>query len=164
METCNEYRKSFPQSNTSNVCAWHSPYNTHQTTIIFNPLMDTVIDCCNEMSKAYFNNIPIGMYRYVVDNLWLAMYQQSDYTKIHTHFPASFAACYYVDVEDDCSPITFGAYDELSIQPENGMLLLWLGVLPHRVSPTNKKRTCICMNISMKNNVKTIRSSEPIFN
>ena len=92
------------------------------------------------------------------------MYEQSDYTKIHTHFPASFAACYYVDVEDDCSPITFGAHDELSIQPKNGMLLVWLALLPHRVAPTKKKRTCICMNISMKKYVKSSTDSIPIFN
>ena len=164
METCKEYRKSFPQSNKTNVQAWHSGYNTHKQTNVFNLLMDVTLAACIEMSKSYFNTLPIKEYKYVVDHLWLAMYEQNDYTKIHTHFPAAFASCYYVDVEDDCSPITFGAYDELSIQPKNGMLLVWLGVLPHRVSPTNKNRTCICMNTSMKKNVKSSTDSIPIFN
>ena len=30
---------------------------------------------------------------------------------------------------------------------ENGMLLIWNGSIPHKVAPTKKKRTCICMNI-----------------
>ena len=163
-KTCKQYRKSFPQSNTSNIQAWHSGYNTHKQTNVFNALMDVTLAGCADMSKAYFKTLPIGRFKYVVENLWLAMYQQSDYTKIHTHFPAPFAACYYVDVEDDCSPITYGANDELSIQPENGMLLIWLGLLPHRVVPTNKKRTCICMNINMNSSVRKSNTSIPIFN
>ena len=164
METCNEYRKSFPQSNKTNVQAWHSDYYAHHKTNVFKSIIDTTISTCNDMSQAYFKTLPIGRYKFIVDSLWLTMYEKSDYTKIHTHFPASFAACYYVDVEDDCSPITFGAYDELSIQPKNGMLLVWLALLPHRVAPTKKKRTCICMNISMKKYVKSSTDSIPIFN
>ena len=163
METCKEYRKSFPQSNKTNVQAWHSNYNTHKTTDVFNQVMNTTIGTCNDMSQEYFKTLPIGHFKFIVDSLWLAMYEKSDYTAIHTHFPASFAACYYVDVEDDCSPITFGAHDELSIQPKNGMLLVWLALLPHRVAPTKKKRTCICMNISMKKYVKSSTDSIPIF-
>ena len=75
------------------------------------------------------------------------MYEHNDYTIKHDHFPAIFSACYYVDVKDNCSPIIFGENDELSIQPENGMLLIWLGMIPHKVMPTKKKRTCICMNV-----------------
>ena len=148
METCKEYRKSFPQSNNSNVFAWHSGYNTHKTTDVFNQVMNTAITTCNDMSEEYFKTLPIGHFKFIVDSLWLAMYEQSDYTAIHTHFPASFAACYYVDVEDDCSPITFGFGNQaVNIQPENGMLLIWNGMIPHKVAPTKKKRTCICMNI-----------------
>ena len=163
METCREYRKSFPQSNNSNVFAWHTGYNAHKTTDVFNQVINATLASCSEMSNTLFKALPTGKYKLVVENLWLAMYEKSDYTAIHTHFPASFAACYYVDVEDDCSPITFGAHDELSIQPENGMLLVWLALLPHRVAPTKKKRTCICMNISMKKYVKSSTDSIPIF-
>ena len=165
METCREYRKSFPQSNNTNVFAWHTGYNAHKTTDVFNQVMNTTLASCSEMSQAYFKALPEGKYKYVVENLWLAMYEKSDYTKIHTHFPAPFAACYYVEVEDDCSPITFGAAgtEHVSIQPENGMLLVWLGLLPHQVAPTNKKRTCICMNINMNCNVPRSTNSVPIF-
>ena len=49
-KTCKEYRKSFPQSNTSNVNAWHSDYLTHETTDVFDPLIKTVINACNDQS------------------------------------------------------------------------------------------------------------------
>ena len=42
-KTCKEYRESFPQSNTSNVKAWHSDYLTHETTDVFDPLINIVI-------------------------------------------------------------------------------------------------------------------------
>tara|TARA_E500000331_G_scaffold130364_1_gene127655 strand:- start:3395 stop:3919 length:525 start_codon:yes stop_codon:yes gene_type:complete len=148
METCKEYRKSFPQSNTSNVKAWHTSFDTHNTTDVFDPLIKQVTNACSDITKDYYRIDLINGYH--VDDLWLAMYEKNDNAIVHHHFPASFAACYYVDVEDDCSPITFGAHDELSIQPETGMLLVWIALLPHRVAPTKKKRTCISMNISMR--------------
>ena len=62
METCNEYRKSFPQSNNSNVFAWHSGYNTHKTTDVFNQVMNTAITTCNDMSEEYSKRIFLRMY------------------------------------------------------------------------------------------------------
>ena len=149
-KTCKEYRKSFPQSNTSNVQAWHSGYHTHETTDVFDPLIKIVINTCNDIGRYHFNAPISKPYHYIVNNLWLAMYGHNNYTKLHAHFPSTFAACYYVDVKDDCSPIIFGKNDDVSIQPENGMLLIWLGMIPHKVMPTKTERTCICMNISMQ--------------
>ena len=163
-EKCQEFRNQFPRSNISNVHAWHSDYDSHKQSKIFQPVLDTVLLMCYDISKHYYNTPVQDPYCYEVDDLWLAMYEKNDNAIVHHHFPASFAACYYVDVEDDCSPITFGAHDELSIQPKNGMLLVWLALLPHRVAPTKKKRTCICMNISMKKYVKSSTDSIPIFN
>ena len=57
---------------------------------------------------------------------------------------------HHVIVNDDCSPITFGDKDdEHIIQPENGMLLIWSAMIPHKVMPTKEERTCICMNIGV---------------
>jgi len=150
-KTCKEYRKSFPQSNTSNVQAWHSEYNTHETTDVFDPLIDITLNKCYDISIQSFSCYVKKEARFVVDSLWLAMYEKNDHTLIHHHFPFQFAACYYVDVKDDSSPITFGVNnDTVSIQPENGMLLIWMGIIPHMVAQTKKKRTCICMNIGME--------------
>ena len=162
---CEQYKERYPQSNNSNVFAWHSHYNTHETTNIFNRLIKLTINTCTDITQDYFN-IPIqNPYHYDVDDLWLAMYECNDYTVMHDHFPNQFAACYYVDVKDDSSPITFGVNNvTTSIQPETGMLLVWNGLIPHKVEPTNKKRICICMNIGMKENVKSSTYSTPIFN
>ena len=143
-----DYRKSFPQSNTSNVQAWHSGYQTHANTNAFDPLIDIALDKCYCISRDSFNAPIVKPYYFVLNNMWIAMYQKNDWTKLHAHFPSVFSLCYYVDVKDDCSPITFiGENDEINIQPKNGMLLIWNGMIPHKVAPTKKKRTCICMNI-----------------
>ena len=36
----------------------------------------------------------------------------------------------------------------LTIQPQNGMLLIWPALIQHEVPPTKGKRMCISMNIS----------------
>ena len=66
------------------------------------------------------------------------------------------ACTYYVDVEPGCSPIVFesqkndginGDNKPLTIQPQNGMLLLWPALLHHEVPPTETKRMVVAMNI-----------------
>ena len=150
-EKCQEFRNQFPLSNNSNVHAWHSDYDSHKQSKIFQPVLDKVLLMCYDISKQYYNTPIQDPFCYEVDDLWLAMYEKNDETLLHGHFPATFSACYYVEVEDDCSPITF---DGLSIQPENGMLLIWIGLMKHKVEPTNKKRTCICMNIRNQRVIK----------
>ncbi len=154
MNTINEYRNSFPQSNTSNVFAWHSNYYTHlHDEFDWSPIIRLVLDTCYTISNKHFNvDTTGGDYQYIVNNMWIAQYEKNDYTRSHYHFPSVFSACYYVEVEDKCSPIVFGKRGELKIQPESGMLLVWLGMIPHSVPETNTKRTCICMNTSMQVN------------
>ena len=121
-KTCKEYRKTCPQSNTSNVKAWHSDYLTHETTDVFDPLIKIVINACNNITSEYYHTDLINGYHFVVNNLWVAMYEKNDYTVKHDHFLSLFSACYYVDVKDDCSPITFiGSNDKIIIQPKTGM-------------------------------------------
>tara|TARA_B100001996_G_C18331228_1_gene466433 strand:- start:63 stop:599 length:537 start_codon:yes stop_codon:yes gene_type:complete len=149
-DECKQFRNNFPTCNTSNVKAWHSNYFTHELTNEFDPLIDVTLSKCRDVSKDFYCLPVMGSFYYRCDNLWLAMYKENDYTKIHHHFPSVWASCYYVDVNDDCSPITFGNKDdEHIIQPENGMLLIWSAMIPHRVMPTKNERTCICMNIGV---------------
>ena len=148
-QVCKDYKKNHPQTNTSNVKAWHSDYNTHETTDVFDPLIDITLNKCYDISREDYHTDITNECKFVIHSLWLTMYKQKDYTLTHHHFPFQFAACYYVDVKDDSSPITFGINNRTSIQPKNGMLLIWSGMIPHRVMPTKGKRTCICMNIGM---------------
>ena len=148
-----EHRQQFPETTKSNVKAWHSSWTTHQENPKFQPLINRVLDACKFISAGYYECDNVD---YHVINMWAMMYEDTEWTKRHSHFPSDFAMCYYVDVEPDCSPVIFenvvkdGVHDNnqpLTLQPQNGMLAIWPAILHHEVPPTKGKRMCISMNI-----------------
>ena len=91
--------------------------------------------------------------------MWAMMYEDTEWTKKHSHFPSDFAMCYYVDVEPGGAPVLFevpqneGVNDKggnLTLQPKNGMLAIWPSILHHEVPPTKGRRMCVSMNIDKK--------------
>jgi hypothetical protein len=148
-----EHRQKFPETTKSNVKAWHSSWMTHQENPKFQPLIDRVLDACKFISAGYYECDDI---EYHVLNMWAMMYEDTEWTRRHSHFPSDFAACYYVDVEPGCAPVIFesvvkdGLHDNnkpLTLQPQNGMLAIWPAILHHEVPPTKGRRMCISMNI-----------------
>ena len=149
-----EHRQKNPESTESNVKAWHSSWMTHKENPKFQPLIDRVLSACTFVSAGYFQTQEL---QFSIFNCWASMYdKKGEHTIRHSHFPSDFACTYYVDVEPGCSPIVFennikdGINDgnkPLTIQPQNGMLLLWPAVLHHEVPPTETKRMVVAMNI-----------------
>ena len=137
------HRKEYPETNMTNVkSSWTSSYYTHQETDKFNPIIDEVCSACEYISGSHYNLES----SYQPINMWAMMYEEGDFAIKHHHFPTSaFSCCYYIDVEDDCSPIIFE--DEISITPENGLLLVWPSILSHEIPPTKGRRMCISMNL-----------------
>ena len=148
-----EHRQKNPETTKSNVKAWHSSWVTHQENPKFQPLIDRVVDACKFISAGYYESEGI---EYYPSNMWAMMYEDTEWTKRHSHFPSDFACCYYVDVEPGCAPVIFesvvkdGVNDNnqpLILQPQNGMLAIWPAILHHEVPPTKGRRMCISMNI-----------------
>ena len=148
-----EHRHNNPETTKSNVKAWHSSWVTHVENPKFQPLIDRVIDACKFISGGYYECDDI---EYNVINMWAMMYEDTEWTKRHSHFPSDFAVAYYVDVEEGCAPVIFesvqkdGVNDNnqpLTLQPQNGMLAIWPAILHHEVPPTKGRRMCISMNI-----------------
>jgi len=148
-----EHRQKFPETTKSNVKAWHSSWVTHQENPKFQPLIDLTLNACKFISAGYYECENI---EYNVINMWAMMYEDTEWTKRHSHFPSDFSCCYYVDVEPGCAPVIFesvqkdGLHDNnqpLTLQPQNGMLAIWPAMLHHEVPPTKGKRMCISMNI-----------------
>jgi hypothetical protein len=113
-----------------------------------------LLDACKFISAGYYEGG--DDLEYNVINMWAMMYEDTEWTKRHSHFPSDFAACYYVDVEPGCAPVIFesvvkdGVNDNnqpLTLQPQNGMLAIWPAILHHEVPPTKGRRMCISMNI-----------------
>ena len=151
-----EHRQNNPESTKSNVKAWHSSWHTHEENPKFQPFIDMVLAGVNFVSEGYFNGELIRT-KYKIENFWCMMYEETEWTKRHCHYPSDFAVSYYVDVDPDCAPIIFESVLEdnvhnnnkpLTIQPQNGMLLIWPALIQHEVPPTKGKRMCISMNIN----------------
>jgi len=148
-----KHRQNNPETTNSNVKAWHSSWITHQENPKFQPLVDLTLNACKFISAGYYecNNA-----EYAMINMWAMMYEDSEYTKRHSHVPSDYAAVYYVDVEPGCAPVIFESVvkdgvnnnnQPLTLQPQNGMLAIWPAILHHEVPPTKGKRMCVSMNI-----------------
>lgn len=137
-----EEREKNPTSMESNVKAHYvSDYSSHLKNPKFQPLIDLVLSFCSEISKTYFK----CDLKYKCYNCWGMLYDEGDHTVKHSHFPSTFAAVVYLEIEKDAAPIVFE--DELTVVPTNGSLVVFPALLQHEVPKTKGKRMVISMNI-----------------
>jgi hypothetical protein len=142
MEAILEEKEKNPVPMVSNVKAnYVSDYSSHLFNPKFNQLIDLVLSFCEEVSKKYFKT-PLKFKCY---NCWGAIYESGDYTENHNHFPSTFAAVVYLDVDETSAPINFE--DELTVVPSNGSLIVFPALLEHEVPKTDGKRIVVAMNI-----------------
>ena len=132
-----DFRKEYPESDNSNVKAWHSNFDTHVKEPKFNILIDRVMDASKD-----FINIKCNLY---LLNFWVMEYEKGNYTVKHNHWPATLSGIYYIDVEENSSPIIFE--NNFVIKPKNGMLLLFPSIVNHEVPPTKGKRIVASFNL-----------------
>ena len=140
-EKITKYRKENPESNFSNVKAWHSHYRTQDKTNMFDEINQQIVRECNNIVVKYFDTDEILQ----IYDMWINVYKKGNYTKAHCHAGSNYSCCYYVDVEENSSPIKF--FPRLEIKPKNDMLVFFHADLYHEVLPTNGKRTLIAMNL-----------------
>lgn len=146
-EKIKNYRVRFPKSNISNVKAWHSDWNTDLIDNSFRDINFKIISECKKfISNQIKNDIEIE-----ICNMWINIYEKGNFSREHNHHPFDISCCYYIDIEKNASPIEF---PHLKIIPENDLLIIFSGSLPHKIAPTNGKRTLITMNLNCK--IKTI--------
>ena len=131
------FRKEYPESDNTNVKAWHSHFDTHVKEPKFNILIDRVMDASKD-----FINIKCNLY---LLNFWVMEYEKGNHTVKHNHRPATLSGIYYIDVEENSSPIIFE--NNFVIKPKNGMLLLFPSIVNHEVPPTKGKRIVASFNL-----------------
>tara|TARA_B100001996_G_scaffold261357_1_gene203586 strand:+ start:61 stop:558 length:498 start_codon:yes stop_codon:yes gene_type:complete len=132
-----DFRKKYPESDTSNVKAWHSHFDTHHKEPKFNILIDRIMDKSKDFIKIKCNLHPL--------NFWVMEYEKGNHTLKHNHWPATLSGVYYIDVEENSSPIIFE--DNYTVKPKNGMLLLFPSTVNHEVPPSGGKRIVASFNL-----------------
>lgn len=136
-----EEKKNDPDGIKSNVKSWHSTWGSHLGNKKYDEIIEIVLSFLNFVAEEHYKIDP----KFKIFNLWSMIYEEGDHAVPHIHLPSCFACVYYVDVEENASPLIFE--DEFEIKPENGMLVLFPAILKHEVPPTKGKRIAISMNI-----------------
>ncbi len=136
------YREAYPKTEEhTNLRAWRSEYDTHCREEKFDFLIQECCALANSVTKSLYDETS----PFLPSGFWIAQYDEGNYARKHHHYPADWSAVYYIDVDSNSSPIIFE--DNLSVAPENGMMVLFPGTLEHRVEPTKSPRTVAAMNI-----------------
>ena len=144
-EYIDRYRDRYNGTKRSNLKVdWRSSFIMHLECPepIIKELTDFCLEVSTKLSSYYQHDLTVPMY---VDNFWIAEYSKGNHARKHAHYPADWAAVYYIEVEEYASPLCFE--DKLDVHPEEGMLVMFPGILEHRVKPTMGRRVCAAMNI-----------------
>lgn len=135
-----DIKKQNPISDNSNVKGWHKWIDIDD--VRFSTFISIIEDCCQFIFSEFFSDEKIN---FKCHDAWVMTYDEGDYTKFHTHYPADFSCIYYVDVEENASPLIIEK--KIKIQPENGLLVIFPGLLDHEVPETTGKRIVFALNI-----------------
>lgn len=149
-ELIQEYKKNNPHSFSSNVKSWHSFPMLHEQDNRFN----SVIQICADFIYKYKgkDKFPGPL---ALANCWCMEYVEGDFAIEHEHWPISMVCSYYAGVDGDSSPLKFS--DGFEIEPKNGMIIAFEGLMFHSVAPTKSNRYALAMNFMI-----TSPSSFPI--
>jgi len=138
-----DIQKELPISRTSSIHAWHTEYYTLMETKKFSRLAEIVEEKVKGID-AYFE-WELKVYEY-----WAIVYKKFDHTDFHDHGVAALSWVYYAQTYEDSPPLIFK--DGLSIQPKDGMLIMFPSYVDHGVpkSKSEKERIVISGNLFLK--------------
>ena len=146
-EAIDELRALNPQSIQSNVISKYvSPWNSHELNPKFGPLCNIVLEVARTVSRSYLSaNFDAINVDYFVKDCWGIIYEEADYTIRHNHFPSDMSCAIYLEAEPNCAPIVFD--NGLCVQPQDGLLVMFPGIMYHEVPKTPGRRVVVSMNL-----------------
>jgi hypothetical protein len=147
-----KHREQFPESNVTNVNAWHSGYRTHKQTTVFDSLIKVIEQRVDLVMRSDNDRIlkDFKMYPKVVDS-WAIIYEKNDHTKWHNHTPANYSVVYYARADADTAPLVFKKTKEHSIEikPRTNMLVVFQGYANHMVPKLDNENQRICFSANL---------------
>ncbi len=145
-EGIDDVRKTHPDSTPSNVRAvYMSPWKSHLISPKFNPLLDVTAALATRVSREFLQ-ADLGALNMVLrpTDCWGVIYQHSDQTLLHHHFPSDLVAVAYLEANENCAPIVFA--NSLVVKPVPGSLVIFPGILLHHVPENFDNRVIVAMN------------------
>ena len=145
-EAIDDVRATHPDSTPSNVRAvYMSPWKSHMISPKFNPLLDISCALATRVSREFLQAdlAALNMVLRPTD-CWGVIYEHSDQTLIHHHFPSDLVAVAYLEANENCAPIVFA--NSIVVKPVPGSLVIFPGILLHHVPENFDKRVIVAMN------------------
>tara|TARA_Y100000817_G_scaffold312208_1_gene305692 strand:+ start:995 stop:1567 length:573 start_codon:yes stop_codon:yes gene_type:complete len=119
----------YEEQRKSNVQAYMTDWFLHKKY----PIINDVCNAAIEVIRGYSDSDQKGkLDKYFTFDCWGAIYHESDYTKPHTHSPALWSWCYYIQVPNNAPPLYFSEAD-LRIFPKPDELIIFPGHVIHEV-------------------------------
>lgn len=146
-QAIDELRASHPESTPSNVQAvYMSPWKSHTLNDKLKPLTLLIEQLVTQVVHERLNTdlSKLG-WRLSVTDCWGAIYEETDHTLPHTHFPADFAVVLYLEAGPQCAPLVFDS--GVCVKPQQGTLVIFPGGLKHHVPHTADRRVVVAMNL-----------------
>lgn len=121
------------------IKTWHSGWEIHQQTNIFDTLVSTVREKILEC-------IGGGELETDVVAVWAMINKVGDQIVRHKHFEHGYSAVYYALADENANPLMFDRY--LSITPKTNMLICFPGYLYHHVPIIKHEQNRILMSFN----------------
>ena len=146
LQAVEELRQQHPETTPSNIVGQYmSPWKSHLLNDKLNPILTLVASKINQASKRFLNvDLRQLNYQLVIADCWCAVYEKSNYTIPHSHFPSDFSAVIYLELESDSAPIIFD--NDVAVKPSVGSVVFFPGALVHHVPATEGRRVIVAVN------------------
>ena len=119
----------YEEERKSNVKAYMTNYFLHKQHSIINDVANKAIGIIQSIQvKDQKGNLD----KFFTFDCWGAIYNESDFTKPHTHGPALWSWVYYIQVPDNAPPLYFKEA-QLCRYPKSDELIMFPGHVIHEV-------------------------------
>ena len=123
----------YEEERKSNVKAFMTNYFLHKQHSIINDVANKAIGIIQSIQvKDQKGNLD----KFFTFDCWGAIYEQYHHTKPHTHGPALWSWCYYLQVPENAPPLYFREA-KLKVYPKPDEIVIFPGHVTHEVPKAN---------------------------
>ena len=124
----------YEEERKSNVQAYMTNYFLHKQYSIINDVCNAAIEIVKSIQ---IQDQKGNLDRFFTFDCWGAIYEQYHHTKPHTHGPALWSWCYYLQVPENAPPLYFREA-KLKVYPKPDEIVIFPGHVTHEVPKANE--------------------------